>query len=398
MSPRRSLPSSPLRQPQRLTRVFLDRAFAVLALAATLFGLLVLLVFFIRLGLDVTAWFRTMPALVERHNQALAAQAQAAQQARRMADEALAQIDREMEAELRTAATEQEKAQIRADFVEIKAQRLADLGITTQELLQDARGIREDTRPVALLAHFFTAGPSHEPQNAGIEPALLGSLYLALVVVLTAVPVGVGAAIYLEEYRSNNWLARVIQVNINNLAGVPSVMYGILGAFVFVELIFKQLESEHIAARNLLGGGLTLGLLTLPVIIVSAQEAIRAVPGSLRHGAFALGATRWQVIWHVVLPSAIPGTMTGIILAVCRALGEAAPLVLFGALLFVNHNPGLFSRFTALPLQIFGWSDRPASAWQYNAALASAVLVVTLLGLNAAAIYLRQRAQRHIKW
>ena len=176
-------------------------------------------------------------------------------------------------------------------------------------------------------------------------------------------------------------------------------MYGILGAFVFVEMVFKNIESDTngIAARNVLGGGMTLALLTLPMIIVAAQEAIRAVPLSLRHASLALGATKWQTVWRVVLPSAMPGTLTGIILAISRALGEAAPLVMFGALLFVDHNPTLFSRFTVLPMQIFGWSDRPAEAWLYNAGLASTILVATLLGLNATAIWLRGRAQRTIR-
>jgi phosphate transport system permease protein len=231
-------------------------------------------------------------------------------------------------------------------------------------------------------------------------PALFGSIYLAIITLLIAVPLGVGAAIYLEEYRSDSWLARIIQVNINNLAGVPSVMYGILGAYLFVDLIFKPLlgdDNPQLAARNLLGGGMTLALLTLPVIIVSSQEAIRAVPVSLRHAAYALGATRWQTIWTVVLPAALPGTLTGMILALCRALGEAAPLVLFGAILFVTQRPTLFSRFTVMPLQIFDWSNEPTRAWQYNAALASTVLVLALLALNGTAIYLRQRAQRHTK-
>jgi phosphate transport system permease protein len=175
-----------------------------------------------------------------------------------------------------------------------------------------------------------------------------------------------------------------------------------------VELVFKPLTLQfpHIAARNALGGGLTLGLLTLPVIIVSAQEAIRAVPSSIRHGAYALGATKWQVIWGLVLPLARPGILTGTILSVSRAIGEAAPLVLFGALLFVNQDPSLFSRFTVLPMHIFGWADRPAitmegqavDIWRYNAALASVVLLVVLVLLNAAAILLRNRAQRKMQW
>jgi phosphate transport system permease protein len=310
----------------------------------------------------------------------------------------MAQIDREMADELKGAANEAEKAQIRKDYEEIKSRKRADLEVTMQELIQAEERIRKDTSAPALLAHFFTAGPSSEPQEAGILPALLGSLYLVAITLAIAVPLGLGAAIYLEEYRQSSWLAHIIQVNINNLAGVPSVMYGILGAFVFVELIFKPMESPAIAARNVLGGGLTLALLTLPLIIVSAQEAIRAVPVSLRHASLALGATRLQTIWRVVLPSASPGILTGVILAMSRALGEAAPLVMFGALLFVNHNPSLFSRFTVLPMQIFGWSDRPAEIWLRNAGLASTILVLTLLALNGTAIYLRQRWQRNIKW
>jgi phosphate transport system permease protein len=298
-----------------------------------------------------------------------------------------------MQQELRSAEDDAVRASIRKDFEGFKQKELAALKQTTEEMLHAGRDIRLDTSPPALLGHFLTSGPSSEPEDAGIQPALLGSLLLALITIVFALPIGVGAAIYLEEYRYSNALAGIIQLNINNLAGVPSVMYGILGAFVFVELIFKPMESETIAARNALGGGLTLALLTLPIIVVSAQEAIRAVPSSLRHGSLALGATQWQTIWRVVLPSAIPGILTGVILALCRAIGEAAPLVMFGALLFVNHNPTLFSRFTVLPMQIFGWSDRPQVAWHYNAALASAILVGVLLLLNGTAIYLRHRAQ-----
>ena len=218
---------------------------------------------------------------------------------------------------------------------------------------------------------LLASGPSSEPEEAGILPALLGSIYLGVITVLIAVPLGVGTALYLEEY-SGNWLAKVIQINISNLAGVPSVVFGILGAFIFVELIFKPMESPVIAARNVLGGGMTLALLTLPVVIVAAQEAIRAVPVSIRHGAYAApGATKWQTTWRLVLPCSLPGILTGAILAMARAMGEAAPLVLFGALLFVNQEPTLFSRFTVLPMQVFGWADRPrhpavASQWRHG--------------------------------
>jgi phosphate transport system permease protein len=277
---------------------------------------------------------------------------------------------------------------------------LKNLGVTLEEFQDNVQGIRPDTSRLAVAAHFFTHGPSSEPQDAGIKTALLGSLLVVAITIVTALPLGVGAAIYLEEYRSRGWLAWLIQLNINNLAGVPSVVYGILGGFVFVVLIFQPIarSNPEFAARNALGGGLTLALLTLPVVIVSAQEAIRAVPVSIRHGALALGATRWQVVWHHVLPYAFPGILTGTILAICRAIGEAAPLLLFGALLYVDQPPGLFDRFTVLPMQIFGWADRPQPVWRYNMAFASVVLVGMLLILNAVAIFLRQRAQRRMKW
>ncbi|MBL8792721.1 MAG: ABC transporter permease subunit, partial [Planctomycetia bacterium] len=193
----------------------------------------------------------------------------------------------------------------------------------------------------------MTSSPGAEPQDSGILPALLGSIWLGVITVLFAVPLGVGAALYLEEYAPHTRLAKLIQINISNLAGVPSVVFGMLGAFVFVEMIFKPMEATDIplpwpfggmvAARNVLGGGMTLALLTLPVVIVSAQEAIRAVPISIRHGAYALGATKWQTTWSLVLPCSLPGILTGTILAMARAMGEAAPLVLFGAIIFVNQ-------------------------------------------------------------
>ena len=203
-----------------------------------------------------------------------------------------------------------------------------------------------------MFMNFISAGPSSSPQDAGIKAALLSSLLLGLITIVAAIPLGVATAIYLEEYRSQSWFGNILQLNINNLAGVPSILYAILGAYVFVELIFKQFESPAIAARNTLGGGLTLALLVLPIVIVSTQEAIRAVPISLRHASLALGATRWQTIWRIVIPSSLPGILTGMILALSRAMGEAAPLVLFGAALYINFTPTILSRFTALPMQI----------------------------------------------
>jgi phosphate transport system permease protein len=371
-------------------RAWLAESFRGFAFAITLLGLALLLIFIVRLGMDVYRWFHTTPTLIEGRNAELVAGAQG------VVDKGLQELNTYMEAELATAGDEQEKQAIRQDYEKLKAAKRTELEETAREKLKSAETeTRADTSPPALVTHFLTEGPSSEPQEAGIAPALLGSLLLALITIVCAVPLGVGAAVYLEEYKSTGWLARIIQVNINNLSGVPSVVYGILGAYAFVELIFKPLANVHpdIAARNLLGGGLTLALLTLPIVIVASQEAIRAVPVSLRHAALALGATRWQVVWHHVLPGASPGILTGVILALARALGEAAPLILFGANLFVNQNPTLFSRFTVLPLQIFGWTDRPQDAWRYNAAMASVVLLVLLLALNATAIYIRYRAQ-----
>jgi phosphate transport system permease protein len=369
-------------------------AFRLFAAATTLLGLALLFIFLGRIALDVRAWFETTPELVEKRNLELE---ESARNRQKSLAAALAEVDQFMNDELAAATSDQERAAIRSDYAKIRSRKQADLELTAGEELRSAEmDTRPDSTAAALIAHFLTEGPSNEPQDAGVAPALLGSLFLGLITLLSAVPLGVGAAVYLEEYKGMGWLRRIIQVNINNLAGVPSVVYGILGAYVFVEMIFKPLENLHpeIAARNVIGGGLTLALLTLPTIIVASQEAIRAVPVSLRHGALALGATRWQVIWHHVLPGARPGILTGIILALSRALGEAAPLVLFGALLYVNQSPSLFSRFTVLPMQIFGWADRPQDAWRYNAAMASAILLALVLLLNGAAILIRNRFQR----
>lgn len=390
-----------------LSRTLQDRVFTGLGAAATLFGLFMLVVFFWEIGKEVRHWFHWTPQLVERQNQHLRAVTEQVKNVKKMLAEKRQEILEQMEAELALTPAD-ERAEVRKFYEEeVIPENLHVHELTIAELERTSQGnLRPDTSPAALLWHFLTNGPSHEPQDAGIYPALLGSLWVGIITILFAVPVGVGAALYLEEYKQNNWLGRIIQVNINNLAGVPSVVYGILGAFVFVELIFKPLEGPNIAARNLLGGGLTLGLLTLPVVIVSAQEAIRAVPSSIRQGAYALGATHWQVIWYNVLPMARPGIFTGTILSLSRALGEAAPLILFGALLFVNQDPTLFSRFTILPMQIFGWADRPAitvdgqavEIWKYNAALASLLLLVMLLTLNGFAIFMRNRSQRRLRY
>ena len=234
---------------------------------------------------------------------------------------------------------------------------------------------------------FLTSFPSRFPERAGIQAALLGSIYVVGIAGVLAFTLGVGAAIYLEEYASRSWFARIIQINIANLAGVPSIVYGILGLEIFVRIMML--------GKSVIAGSLTLALLVLPIVIIASQEAIRAVPPSLREGGFALGATRWQVIWNLVLPSAFPGILTGAILAVSRAVGETAPLIVMGALTFVPFAPdGPLSRFTVLPIQIFNWVSRPQEGFHVNAAAGIIVLLVVLLTMNALAVILRNKFQK----
>ncbi len=244
---------------------------------------------------------------------------------------------------------------------------------------------------------------SSEVATAGIRTAILGSLWTILITIVFAFPVGVGAAIYLEEYARDNWVNRVIQTNINNLAGVPSIIYGILGLAIFVRALepltsgslFGLVDPTTANGRTILSAGLTLGLLVLPLIIINSQEAIRAVPQSLRNAGYGLGATKWQVTWAHVLPNALPGVLTGLILAVSRAIGETAPLVVVGASTAISFDPtSVFSKFTTLPIQIYQWTARPQPEWQHLAGAAILVLLVLLLGLNAVAIVLRNKLSR----
>ncbi len=238
---------------------------------------------------------------------------------------------------------------------------------------------------------FFTNYPSRFPEQAGIRSALLGTLWVMALTALFSVPLGVAAAIYLEEYAPRNRLTRFIELNINNLAGVPSIVYGLLG----LELFVRGMRLE----RSILAGALTLSLLILPILITASREALRAVPMSLREAAFALGATRWQVIRHQVLPVAFPGILTGMILALSRAIGETAPLITIGALTFIAFDPkSPFDKFTVLPIQIFNWVSRPQAGFHARAAGAILVLLVVLLTMNGLAIYLRHRLQRRYHW
>jgi phosphate transport system permease protein len=262
-----------------------------------------------------------------------------------------------------------------------------------------------------LTLDFLGTPQSSRPELAGIRTALFGSLWVIFITIVIALPLGVGAAIYLEEYASsvgNPTLRRInaiIQTNINNLAGVPSIIYGMLGLAIFVRFFepltsgatFGVVDPTTANGRTILSAGLTLALLILPLIIINAQEAIRAVPNSLRMAGMGLGGTKWETIWHHVLPNAIPGILTGNILAMSRAIGETAPLVVIGASTFITIDPSSpFSKFTTLPIQIYQWTSRPQDEFRNIAAAAIIVLLILLLTLNASAVLLRNRYSRRL--
>ncbi|MDA5559450.1 phosphate ABC transporter permease PstA [Exiguobacterium sp. MMG028] len=236
---------------------------------------------------------------------------------------------------------------------------------------------------------FLRNFPSRRPEDAGLYPALIGSVWLMLLIVPMVFVIGVGAAIYLEEYAPKNRMTSFIEVNISNLAGVPSIVFGLLGLTIFVRVM--ELGNSVIA------GALTLGLMSLPIVIVASQEALRAVKMELRHASLALGASKWQTTFNVVLPSALPGIITGIILAVSRAIGETAPLIMVGAATFISTTPNnIFSDFTALPIQIYNWTSRPQAEFQNLAAAGIIVLMTMLITMNSVAIYIRNKyTNRH---
>jgi phosphate transport system permease protein len=251
---------------------------------------------------------------------------------------------------------------------------------------------------------FFTNFPSRKPDQAGILSAWVGSTLVMLVTAGTAVPLGVGAGVYLEEYAPRNWMTDLIEINVTNLAGVPSIVYGLLALGLFVyQFGFGQ---------SILTAGLTLGLLILPVVIVATREAIRAIPAAMREGAYALGATKWQTTSHHILPYSLAGIMTGVIIGMARAIGETAPVITIGALTFIAFLPPapiqaeppflsfewIVSPFTVMPIQMFNWTSRPEAAFHHNAAAAGLVLVVMTLSMNALAIYIRYRLRKNIKW
>jgi phosphate transport system permease protein len=242
-----------------------------------------------------------------------------------------------------------------------------------------------------LDAEFLTGVPSRRPERAGILPALLGSLQVSVIVGVISFPIGVAAAIYLTEYAGDSRLNRLLQTNISNLAGVPSIIYGILGLALFVRILGL--------GPTVLAAGLTMSLLILPVVIIASIEALKAVPNAQREGAFALGASRWQMVRGSVLPAASPGIMTGLILAMARAIGEAAPLLLIGASVFVTFLPNpLSGSYTVLPIQVLQWAQRPQEDFQGISAATIIVILALMFVLNALALVVRARLSRHIQW
>ena len=243
-----------------------------------------------------------------------------------------------------------------------------------------------------LSGKFITSFPSVIPENSGIYPALLGSIWLVALTALISVPLGIGAAVYLEEYAADTWLTRFIEVNISNLAGVPSIIYGLLGLGIFVNLLPSVTSGESI-----LSGALTLSLLILPIIIIATREALRTIPNAVREGGYALGATRWEVIRSHLLPMALPGALTGTILALSRAIGEAAPLIVVGAATYITFAPtGPLSNYSALPIQIFSWISQPQPGFQTAAAAGIVVLMIVLLLTNSVAVMLRNKYQKRV--
>ena len=308
--------------------------------------------------------------------------------------------------------------QSRADVYDLVIERIVKYQVAESWLLWDSLTNRNEIDQIIAEEYpnnlvrfviwfnwdFLTSKQSSDPVIAGVRSAFLGSLWTIFITVLFAFPIGVMAAIYLEEYATtDNWINRLIQTNINNLAGVPSIIYGILGLAIFVRAlepltsgsVFGVVDPTTASGRTILSAGLTLGLLVLPLIIINSQEAIRAVPGSLRNASYGVGATKWQTVWSHVLPNSIPGILTGTILAISRALGETAPLVVIGASTVVLFDPeGPFSKFTTLPIQIYQWTTRPQDEFRFIAAAAIITLLILLLSLNATAVLLRNRFSR----
>lgn len=255
-----------------------------------------------------------------------------------------------------------------------------------------------------LSWQFLTSFPGRKPQEAGILSAWVGTTLVMLVTAISSIPVGIASGVYLEEYARKNWISAIIEINVTNLAGVPSIIYGLLALGLFVY--------QFNLGESILTAGLTLALLVLPVVIVTTREAIRAIPNTIREAAYAVGASKWQTTWDHVLPYSIGSILTGIIVGLARAIGETAPLITIGALTFIAFLPDspfksefpylsfswLQAPFTVMPIQMFNWVSRPEPEFQFNAAAAGIILILMTLGMNAVAIYLRYRLRKNIKW
>jgi phosphate transport system permease protein len=285
-------------------------------------------------------------------------------------------------------------------FASVGLLSLAIAGLTFSALVID---MAIDGSP-RLSWDFFINFPSRRPAQAGILSAWVGSTLVMLVTAAAAIPVGVASAVYLEEYAPKNWFTAILEINITNLAGVPSIVYGLLALGLFVYALGL--------GQSILSAGLTLALLILPVVIVATREAIRSIPSAIREAAYAVGATKWQTTWNHVLPYSLPGVMTGVIIGMARAIGETAPIITIGALTFIAFLPPaplsahfpflsfewLMAPFTVMPIQMFNWTSRPEAAFHENAAAAGLVLLVMTLSMNALAIYIRYRLRKRIKW
>lgn len=273
---------------------------------------------------------------------------------------------------------------------------LAILAVLIIDILLDGAG--------RLGWQFFTNYPSRKPEVAGILSAWIGTVWIMVITAILAVPLGIMAAVHLEEYGKKSWMTNLIEINIANLAGVPSIIYGLLGLGLFVRVMSLE--------RSVLSGAATLAILVLPIVILSTREALRAIPFSIREASYALGATKWQTIRYQVLPAAMPGIMTGIILAMSRAVGETAPLITIGALTYVAFLPtspitsefpfisfqGLFDPFTVLPIQIFNWVSRPQKGFFADAAAGIIVLLIITFLMNAIAVWIRHKYSKKIRW
>ncbi|MEI8093961.1 MAG: phosphate ABC transporter permease PstA [Spirochaetales bacterium] len=313
----------------------------------------------------------------------------------------------EMDRTLEVRTSEDLRSLVRKEILKSEIKKSWSL---TESLLQanEIANLQKSKYPEGQLAFRSWLTPNFltQPQTGGkaetngLRGAIIGSMWIILIAIVVAFPIGIGSAIYLEEYATNNWLNRLIQTNIYNLAGVPSIIYGMLGLAVFVRLA-EPLTSgslfgvQDVNGRTVFSAGLTLGILILPIIIINAQEALKAIPNSLRYSSYGVGATKWQTVWHHVIPASLDRILTGTVFGISRAIGETAPLVVIGASAFLTLDPsGLFSKFTALPIQIFTWSQMAVPEFKHTAAAAIIVLLVLLLGLNTVAIIFRNRIKQ----